>query len=112
MDNLFNSRKLFTALYLAKALRHGVVRTSGRGFPPSVRQLEEKNVREAQKLRGRTAAAKLINSPECPDLLACLVYDTKPVHMLLMLEDSIWWEVKKQRVWSAIHQQIKEVGFL
>jgi hypothetical protein len=76
-----------------------------------VRQLEEKNVREAQKLRGCTATAKLINSPECPDLLACLVYDTKPVHMLSMTEDSIWWVVKKRRVWSAIHQQIKEVGF-
>jgi hypothetical protein len=111
MDNLFNSRKLFTALYLAKALAHGVVRTTGRGLPPSVRQVEEKNVREAQKLRGRTAAAKLINSPECPDLLACSVYDTKPVHMLSMTEDSIWWVLKKRKVWSAIHQQIKEVGF-
>jgi hypothetical protein len=89
-----------------------VVCTSERGFPPSVRQLEEKNVREVQKLRGHTAAAKLINSPKCPDLLACLVYNTKLVHMLLMTEDSIWWVVKKQRVWSAIHQQIKEVGFL
>jgi hypothetical protein len=54
----------------------------------------------------------LINSPECPDLLACSVYDTKPVHMLSMTEDSIWRVVKKRRVWSAIHQQIKEVGFL
>ena len=44
MDNLFNSRKLFTALYKAKALVHGVVRTAGRGLPPSVRQLEEKNM--------------------------------------------------------------------
>jgi hypothetical protein len=36
MDNLFNSRKLFTALYQAKCLAHGVVRTTGRGLPPSV----------------------------------------------------------------------------
>ena len=68
MDNLFNSRKLFAALYLAKALAHGVVRTTGRGLPPSVRQLEEKNVKEAQILRGRTAAARLVNSMDCPDL--------------------------------------------
>ena len=33
MDNLFNSRKLFTALYSAKCLAHGVVRTTGRGLP-------------------------------------------------------------------------------
>jgi hypothetical protein len=45
MDNLFNSRKLFTGLYMAKALAHGVVRATGRGLPPSVRQLEEKNIK-------------------------------------------------------------------
>ena len=77
MDNLFNSRKLFTALFMAKALGHGVVRTTGRGLPPSVRQLEEKNVKEAQKLRGRTAAARLVNSIDCLDLFACLVYVTR-----------------------------------
>ena len=30
MDNLFNSQKLFAALYRVKALAHGVMRTSGR----------------------------------------------------------------------------------
>ena len=54
MDNLFNSQKLFMGLYLVKCLAHGVVRTTGRGLPPLVRQLEEKNVKEAMKLRGRT----------------------------------------------------------
>ena len=73
MDNLFNSRKLFTALYRAKCLAHGVVRTTGRGLPPSVRQLEEKNLKEAMKLWGRTMAAKLVNSKDCPDLFACSV---------------------------------------
>jgi hypothetical protein len=29
-----------------------------------------------------------------------------------MTEDSIWWVLKKRKVWSGIHQQIKEVGFL
>ena len=66
MDNLFNSRKLFTALYRAKCLAHGVVRTTGRGLPPSVRQLEEKNLKKAMKLQGRTMAAKLVNSKDCP----------------------------------------------
>jgi hypothetical protein len=35
-----------------------------------VRQLEEKNVKEEQKLRGRKAAARLVNSVDCPDLFA------------------------------------------
>ncbi len=32
MDNLFNSVKLFTALYRENTLAHGVVRTHGRGL--------------------------------------------------------------------------------
>ena len=112
MDNLFNSRKLFTGLYLAKCLGHGVVRTTGRGLPPSVRQHEEKNVKEAMKLRGRTAATRLLNSIDCPDLFACSVYDTKPVHMLSTVEESMYWVLKKRKVWSAVHKQIREMGHL
>ncbi len=58
MNNLFNSRKLFAALYLAKALGHEVVCISGSGLSPSVQQLKKKNIKEAQNLRGRTAAAR------------------------------------------------------
>jgi len=77
-----------------------------------VRQLEEKNVKEAMKLRGRTAAARLLNSIDCPDLFACSVYDTKPVHMLSTVEESMYWVLKKRKVWSAIHKQIREMGHL
>ena len=104
MDNLFNSQKLFTALYLAKALAHGVVRTTGHGLPPLVRQLEEKNVKEAQKVRGRTAAARLVNSSDCSDLFAISLHDTKPVHMLSPVEESMYWVLKKRKVWSAVHR--------
>ena len=112
MDNLFNSQKLFTALYMAKALVHRVVRTTGRGLPPSVRQLEEKNVKGAQKLRGRTAAAKLLNSTDCPDLFPILVYDTKPVHMLSTVKENMYWVLKKRKIWLAMHKEILEIGFL
>jgi hypothetical protein len=112
MDNHFNSRKLFTALYLAKALAHGVMRTTGRGIPPSVRKLEEKNVKEAQKVRGCTAAARLVNSSDCPDLFAISVYDTKPVHMLSTVKESMYWVLRKRKVWSAVHREIREIGFL
>jgi len=111
MDNLFNCWKLFTALYLAKSLGHGVTRTTGRGFPPLVRQLEEKNVKEVMKLRGRTAATRLINSEDCPDLFACLVYDIKPVHMLSIVKESMYW-VTKRGVWLAVYREICEIGHL
>jgi len=88
------------------------VRTTGCGLPPSVRQLEKKNVKEAQKLRGRTAAAKLVNSSDCPDLFACSVYDTKPIHMLSTVNESMYWVLKKWKVWLAVHREIREIGFL
>ncbi len=112
MDNLFSSRKLFIALYMAKALAHGIVRTSGCGLPPSVWQLEGKNVKEVQKLRGWTAAARLVNSVECPDLFACSVYDTKQVHMLSAIKKSMYLVMKKRKVWSAVHTQNHTIGFI
>jgi len=112
MDNLFNSRRLFTALYIAEALAHGVVRTSNRGMPPEIRQQEEKNEKQAELLYGTTKAAKLVNDPECPDLLAVSVYDTKPVHLMTTVEEDIHWVEKKRKVWSAVHKDIQLIGFL
>ncbi len=43
MDHFFNSEKLFSTLYMAECLAHGVVRRNGCGFPPSIIQREEKN---------------------------------------------------------------------
>ena len=57
MDNLFNSCKLFTAAYLSKTLCHGAVRNWGRGVPQNVVMKEEKNQKEADKLRRSTKAA-------------------------------------------------------
>jgi hypothetical protein len=89
MDNLFNSVKLFQALYQAKALAHGVGRTSGRGVPPSVIQKEEKNKDRAETLRGTTLAARLVHLPKCPDVLAVSTYDTKPVHLLSTATETV-----------------------
>ncbi len=63
-----------------------------------MRQLEQKNVKEAQKVRGRTAAVKLVNLSDCPNLFEILVYDTKPVHMLSTVEESMYWVIKKRKV--------------
>jgi hypothetical protein len=77
-----------------------------------VRQLEEKNVQEAIKLRGCTIAARMVNSADCPDLFACSVYNTKQVHLLSSVEESMYWVVKKWKVWSAVHREIREMGHL
>ena len=101
MDNLFNSVKLFTALYREHTLAHGVVRTHGRGLPDAVIQREEKNVKRAESLRGTTKAARMQNNPACPDILAVSVYDTKPVHMLSTVAESVVWTKKTRKVWAG-----------
>ena len=112
MDNLFNSRKLFSALYRAKALAHGVIRTSGRGFPMSVKQDEEKNVNKAELIKGTTMAAVLKNSVDTPDMLAVSVYDTKPVHLMSTVGECVEWVVKKRKVWSKDAGEMKVMSFL
>ncbi len=100
MDNLFNSKKLYEALYRTEALAHGVVHTNRQGIPPSIIQKEEKNISCAEQLCVTTMAPRLINYGACPNLLAAGVYDTKPVHILSSAADCVKWIVKKREVWS------------
>ena len=81
MDNLFNSHKLFGALYQAEALACGVARTNGRGLPSSIIQKERKNLAQAKLHRGTTKAARMKDNQDCPNLLAVSVYESKPVHL-------------------------------
>ncbi len=64
------------------------------------------------KLRGRTIATRMFNSVDCPDLFAWFVYKTKPVHMIYTVKESMYWVVKKQKVWSAVHREILEMEHL
>jgi hypothetical protein len=112
MDNLFNSQKLFTALYRTQALAHGVARTNGRGIPPSIIQSEEKNVKLAESLRGTTRAARLHNSDQCLDLFAVSVYDTKPVHILSTVAECVEWIVKERKVWDTTIQRKAMMKYL
>ena len=100
MDNLFNSKKLYEALYRTEALAHGVACTNGRGTPPSIIQKEEKNINCAEQLCGTTMTAKLLHYAACPNLLAVSVYDTKPVHILSNVAECVKWIVKEREVWS------------
>jgi hypothetical protein len=79
MDNLYNSKKLFSASFEAKCLGHGVTCPSGRGIPDGIKQAVELNVKKAEALKGTTTAARLAHDKSCPHLLAVCVYDQKPV---------------------------------
>lgn len=112
MDNLFNSEKLFSALYKAECLAHGVVRTNGRGFPNSIIQREAPTLKLAEATRGTTKAARLSGSAKCPNLLAVSLYDTKPVHILSTASKEVRWIVKQRGVWSAAAQKMAMMKYL
>jgi hypothetical protein len=50
-------------------------------IPACILQDEVKKAEKAA-VRERTKAAVFEGDPECTDLVACIVYDTKPVHLL------------------------------
>ena len=113
MDNLFNSRKLFAALYRESVLAHGVARTNGRGIPQDIIIPREPNEQKANAIRGTTKAAKLINQKDCPDLLSVAIMDVQPVHMLSTVAETIEWGVKeRERVWSITDQELQTMKFL
>ncbi len=87
MDNLFNSQRPFSTLYLTKILGHGVAHPTGRGILDGIKQPIKLNAKKAKALKGMTTAAQLVNCSDCPNLLAVCVYDNKPVHLLSMVAE-------------------------
>lgn len=101
LDNLFMSAKLCRTAYVelnSKVMMHGVTRASGRGLPEFVIQKEVTGVLEKQALTGTLKAAVLIGDNKCPALLACSVYDSKPVHFLSTAAKEIKWLTKDRQV--------------
>ena len=92
VDNLYMSAKFCKDAYNHpnKVKLHGVTRKGGRGLPQSVIQEEVQNRVEQEKVRGTVIAAELVGDPTCPSLLAVSVYDTKPVHFLIMAAEKIY----------------------
>ncbi len=111
MDNLYNSQKLFSALYLAKCLGHGVACPTGCGISDGFKQLIELNAKKAEALKGKMTAARLIHAKDCPDLLAVCVYDNKPVNLLSMVSESVEWLVKKRKVYHQELNSMKMMGY-
>ena len=114
MDNLYNSAKFCRAAFhhKNKVLCHGVTRRWGRGIPACVLQEEVKNRKEQLKVRGTVKAAILVGDPGCPNLIASSVYDTKPVHYLSMISNSIKWVVKEKKVFNVDTNQVEKLEFL
>jgi hypothetical protein len=57
-------------------------------------------------------AAVLKGDPDCPNLVATSVYDTKPVHFLSMSCDSIKWIMKTREVYCVDTKKLETIRFL
>jgi hypothetical protein len=79
----------------------GVTRKGGIGLPNTVIQEEKTGCEQVQQVRGTVKAAVLKGDPDCPNLVAVSVYNTKPVHFLSMNCQSIQWIVKEHSIWCA-----------
>ena len=87
MYNLYNSAAFFIAAFnlARKILCQGVTRKGVCGIPPSVFQVEQKSRKYQIKFHGTVKAALLEGDDACPNLVACSIYDAKPVHYVIMV---------------------------
>jgi len=113
VDNLYMSAKFGKGAYNGnnKVLVAGVTRTKDRGLPNMVikEAVKEKDVTTT---RGTVKAAVLEGDPTCPEMVALSIYDSKPVHFLTMIAESIEWIEKTREVWNKVTRRMQPIEFL
>ena len=68
--------------------------------------------RDLRQSRGTTKAAVLEGDPDCPGLIACSVYDTKPVHFLTNSVHFVCWILCKKRLYDPRKKEMVWNEFL
>ena len=114
MDNLYNSAAFCRAAFnhTRKILCQGVTRKGMRGIPPCVLQVEQKSRKDQIKVRGTVKAALLEGDAACPNLVACSIYDTKPVHYLSMVCNTLKWVVMEKPCFNVETGMVEKLRFL
>ena len=114
MDNLYNSADFCRAAYHHdwKLLRHLVACKAGRHIPKCVLQYKEENTVAQREARGTVKADFLEGDPGCPNIIASSVYDTNPVHYLIMVYESIHWVEKEKMVYNVDTDKIEALKLL
>jgi len=113
VDNLYMSAKFAKAAYNGnnKVLLAGVTRTKDRGLPACIIQ-EVVDPKDMPTTRGNVKAAVLEGDEQCPQLVAVSTYDTKPVHFISMIAESIKWISKHKKVWNKHEAGLNAIEFL
>ena len=119
MDNLYNSVKFARAAWSLEVPQsegaprrkriktQGVIRATGRGVPPLVKQDIPKTKLAPKAARGTTIVAVLKDDPMSEHLIVASCVDQKPFYMLSMAAETIDWVVKEKMMYS--HAKKKEV---
>jgi hypothetical protein len=95
-----------------QGLRMGVTWTGSRGLPKSVLQDTKQKQADILGAHGTVKAVVLIGDADCPNLVAASVYDTKPVHFLSTVCESIRWIEKERLVFNADTGKTEMIKFL
>ena len=85
---------------------------AGKGIPECVLQDEENNPVAQQAVQGTAKAAVFKGDHGCPNLVASILYDTKPVHCLSMLFESIQWVEKEKILYNVDTGKVEALKFL
>ena len=91
MENIYNYTYFCRAVYkyYKKVLCHGVTRKGGCGIHEPIKQVKVENDKEKMKVFGTVKAAVIEGSVGLPNLVACSIYDTKPVNYLSMVTEKL-----------------------
>ena len=81
-------------------------------IPPSVLQAEQNPRKYQIKVRGTVKAALLEVDDSCSNLVACSIYDTKPVHYLSMVCDTLKWVVMEKPFFNVETGMVETLRFL
>ena len=113
LDDLFISARFAKASEMLpqKVMIHGVARQKGRGVPKCVEQEVVASKNLLHKVRGTVKVAVLEGDEDCKNLVACSIYDTKPVYLISNACEEVKWVRKERKLWHKDKNQYVNVPF-
>ena len=88
-----------------------MARTHIQGVSEEIIQQEVKIKKKQDKVRGEVKLAVMEGDATCPDVLACSIYDTKPVQIISTVDDNVKWNPTKKKVYSKIEKKTVDMTF-
>ena len=75
-------------------------------------QNKEKNLKDIHKVWGTVKAPVLTNDPDCLNLVASSVYDSKPVHFLSVTCAELKWKTQENDVYNIETEHVESLKCL